>query len=117
MLEKTLESPLNCAEIQPVHPKGNQPLIFIEKTDAEAETPILWQLQLFLQRADSLEKTLMQENVEGMRRRGQQKIRSLDGISDSIDMNLSKLLKLVMDREAWRVAVHGFAKSRTQLND
>ena len=88
VLEKTLESPLDCKEIQPVHPKGNQSWVFIGRTDAEAETPILWQTPILMRRTDSFEKTLMLGMTEGGRRRGQQKMRWLDGITDSMDMSL-----------------------------
>ena len=98
VLEKTLESPLDCKEIQPVHSEGDQPWDFFERNDAKAETPVLCHLW---RRVDSLEKTLMLGGIGGRRRRGQQRMRWPDGIMDLMNVSLSELLEMVMNREAW----------------
>ena len=114
VLEKTLESPLDCKEIQPVNPKGNQSWIFIGRTAVKLKFQSLGHL---MWTTDSLEKTLMLGKTEGRRRRAQQRIRWLDGITNAKDMILSRLWELVINREAWQVTVHGMAKSWTRLSN
>ena len=114
MMEKTPESPLDCNKIKPVSPKAYQPWIFIQRTDAESEAPILGHL---MWRADSLEKTLILGKIEGRRIKGQHRMRWLDVITNSMDMSLRKLQEIVKDRETSCTAVHGITKNWTRPND